>query len=190
MLLRPRAHPPLAFSCQELGPPWTPSPLSLRGKPLGAGALASGHLPRSAPFMRETQAFCGCEDGEWPWPHPGLCTGETPQETGLAKWPPFPFSSLGHDCAVSLPEEAQGGWPPFEAFSVPGWCPQALRRQDWTEPNGKVGDSWMCVCLWGDGGCDRACLPGVDTTRSGCGGPTCVRCPHFHPSSFLFLSGL
>lgn len=124
------------------------------------------------PLHERPRPFVAVRMGSGLGPIPGLCTGETPQETGLAKWPPFPFSSLGHDCAVSLPEEAQGGWPPFEAFSVAGWCPQALRRQGWTEPNGKVGDSCMCVCLWGDWGCDRACPPGVDTTRSGCGGPT------------------
>lgn len=84
-------------------------------------------------------------------PSPGLCAGETPQETGLAKWPPFPFSSLGHDCAVSLPEEAQGGRLPFGASSAPGWCPQTLRSQGWAGARWDSGRPvYMCVYRgWG-----------------------------------------
>lgn len=142
---------PQAFSCQELGPAWTPSPMSLRGKPLGTGTLAPGCLPHSAPSMRDAGLLCLRMGSGLGWV-PGLCTGETPQETGLAKWPPFPFSSLGHDCAVSLPEEAQGGRPPFWALSASGWCPQTLRRQGWTGPNGKVGGQGMCVFVYGETG--------------------------------------
>lgn len=42
---------PHAFSCQELGPLWTPSPESLRGETLGTRALTPGHLRGSAPSM-------------------------------------------------------------------------------------------------------------------------------------------
>lgn len=117
---------PHAFSCQELGPLWTPSLESLRGKGPGSWAPAW-----QCPLYARPRPFVPARMGSGLGPSPGLCAGETPQETGLAKWPPFPFSSLGHDCAVSLPEEAQGGRLPFGALSAPGWCPQTLRGQGW-----------------------------------------------------------
>lgn len=103
-------------------------------------------------------------------PGPGLCAGETPQETGLAKWPPFPFSSLGHECAVSLPEAAQGGRPPCGALSAPGRCPQTLRGQGWA---GCAIIKWVacaCACVWTGGGEQSrtphsTCLPVVGTAH-------------------------
>lgn len=108
----------------------------------------------SCPLPERPGPFVPVRMGSGLGPVLGLCTGETPQETGLAKWPPFPFSSLGHDCAVSLPEEAQGGRPPSGALSAPGWCPQALRRQGWPGHDEKVGGQCMCVCPWGDWGAE------------------------------------
>ena len=72
----PRALPPHnASSCQELGPPWTPSPQSLRDAPMVTGALLLGTCMMVTPPL-ENQAFCACGDGEWPWPRPGaLCRG-------------------------------------------------------------------------------------------------------------------
>lgn len=49
---------PHAFSCQELGPLWTPSPESLRGEALGTRALAPGHLRGSAPSMQDPGLLC------------------------------------------------------------------------------------------------------------------------------------
>lgn len=101
------------------------------GRTIGNGGPGSGAPAWRCPIHERPGPFVPLGMGSGLGPGPGLCAGETPQETGLAKWPPFPFSSLGHECAVSLPEAAQGGRPPCRALSAPGWCPQTPRGQGW-----------------------------------------------------------
>lgn len=163
--------------------------MSLRG----TWGPAPGHLCGSAPSTGDPGLLC-LWDGEWLWPRPGLCAGETPQETGLAKWPPFPFLSLGHECAVSLPEAAQGGWPPCGAPSVLSWFPQTLRGPDWARTQW-VSGLLVYVCVYMRGGRQSrtslsTCLLKEDDTRSGTGGrPVCgVLISTFFPVSAWLMT--
>lgn len=186
LLPRPRGpSSPHASSCQELGLPWTPPPVSPERHTIGNGGPGSWAPAWQCPIHERPRPFVPLGMGSGLGPSPGLCAGETPQETGLAKWPPFPFSSLGHECAVSLPEAAQGGWPPCRALSAPGWCPQTLRGQGWAGACWESG--WpVSVCVRTGGVREQSrtsvstCLPVVGATSSGYSGPTSVWNPHFH----------
>lgn len=72
----PRGPPcPDPFSGQDLGPPWTASPVSPSHLPMVTGSRLLATCMAVPPPL-ETQAFCACGDGEWPWPRPGaLCRG-------------------------------------------------------------------------------------------------------------------
>nr|XP_035922385.1 uncharacterized protein LOC118519187 [Halichoerus grypus] len=152
---------------------------------IGNGGPGSWVPAWQCPIHERPRPFVPLGMGSGLGPGPGLCAGETPQETGLAKWPPFPFSSLGHECAVSLPEAAQGGRPPCRALSAPGWCPQTLRGQGW------AGACWesrwpvcVCACMGRVGEQSRTslstCLPVVGAAGSGHRGPTSVWSLHFY----------
>lgn len=152
LLPSPGARPlPHAYSCQELGPPLdTISQEPEKRTVIGKGNPGSWAPAWQRPFHSRPRPFVPARMGSGLGPGPGLCAGETPQEMSLAKWPPFPFSSLGHECAVSLPEAAQGGWLPCGASPAPSWRLQTLRGQGW------AGAWWervtgMRVCAYREG---------------------------------------
>jgi hypothetical protein len=87
------------------------------------------------PPPRQTQTSGVCEDGSGLGCSLGLFVGETPQETSLAKWPPFPFWSLGRICCLT----SGGDWGGWSACG-PGLPPEPKETEvDW---------GWrLCVCV-------------------------------------------
>lgn len=84
-----------------------------------------------------------CEGGSGLGRSLGLFVGETPQETSLAKWPPFPFWSLGRICCLT----SGGNWGGWSACN-PGLPPDPKETE--------VGWGWgllgrrgsVCVCVY------------------------------------------
>lgn len=79
------------------------------------------------PPPRQTRTSGVCEDGSGLGCSLGLFVGETPQETSLAKWPPFPFWSLGRICCLT----SGGDWGGWSACG-PGLPPEPKETEvDW-----------------------------------------------------------
>lgn len=155
MLPRPRGpSSPHASSCQELGLPWTPSPVGPRGAPLVTGVLAPGHLRGSAPSMRDPGLLC-----LWGWgvalaPARGSVQGKPHRKRA---WPngrpsrsrPWDTNVLSH--FRRRPREA--GRPAGPCL-LPVGAPRPRGDRVGLEPDGRAGGQCLCVCVWegsGDG---------------------------------------